>query len=235
MSCALAWSIKMSTRLTPACLQSLGLPADFAGVVWRQAEQTVSHWSGGSTRQLAIAPADSELALRNFRWRFSSASVEQDGAFSAFAGYQRLLMLRDSVGLQLVVDQHQLQLAAPSYLARFSGNAQTYGRLTAGPVTDLNLIFANDLQGGLGRVTRLHWPDCQLCWQAPAQPRLWLILANTALTVQQEHRMWQLLQGDLAVVAGRFSLLQPESPLHEVVSAEVSPAHSLAWLGWLSC
>lgn len=223
----------MAQPFSAAELQLFGLPADFSGLILRQAEQTVSHWAGGSTRQLAIAPLHSELAQRNFRWRFSTASVEQDGAFSTFAGYQRLLMLREGHALQLSVEQHQLQLNGPAYLARFNGAANTMGRLLAGPVSDLNLIFANDLQGGLCRLTRASLDDEQY-WQAGAKPRLWLILANTPLTITGRDQHWQLQAGDVAVLPGGFRLALNTVPA-DAAPGPVTGNDTLAWLGWLSC
>lgn len=224
----------MVQPLTAVALQSLGLPADFSAVILRQAEQTVSHWSGGSTRQLAIAPADSELAQRNFRWRFSAASVEQDGAFSAFAGYQRLLMLREGYGLQLTVEQHQLQLNGPTYLARFSGSASTTGRLLAGPVGDLNLIFASDLQGGLSRLIHPQCLDGEQFWQGIEQARLWLILANRPLTLTLPDQQWQLQRGDVAVLHGWFSLTPAAKPA-TAEPEQIGDDETLGWLGWLCC
>ncbi|MBU1439508.1 MAG: HutD family protein, partial [Gammaproteobacteria bacterium] len=68
------------------------------------AQMPVSQWAGGSTRQLAIYPADATVAAQNFHWRFSSATVLQDGAFTAFPKHQRLLALRQGAGFVLRVD-----------------------------------------------------------------------------------------------------------------------------------
>lgn len=215
-------------------LSRLGLAATFRGEVFPLAQQLVSQWSGGSSRQLAIAPADSQLALRNFRWRFSTATVAQDGAFSTFTGYQRLLMLRGHGAVKLSVAQQQFTLCNEAYLARFSGSAETSAQLLDGPVEDLNLIVAPDLQAGLSRLTLSQCHGRR--WSAPAAKRLWLLLANTALTIRHLEQTFQLAQGDVAVLPAHFDVECLALDLVRQPAALQSPPlnETLAWLGWLS-
>ena len=62
------------------------------------AAMPVSQWAGGETRQLAIFPQSATVAAQDFQWRFSSATVLQDGAFTQFPKHQRLLALRHGAG-----------------------------------------------------------------------------------------------------------------------------------------
>lgn len=51
-----------------------------------------SSWSGGTTTQLAIAPAGADYGARDFLWRLSSATVElEQSDFTALPDYRRLI------------------------------------------------------------------------------------------------------------------------------------------------
>ena len=56
---------------------------------------------GGTTQEVACNPGGSSAA---FDWRLSLADVGQDGAFSAFTGYQRILTVLEGRGIELTVD-----------------------------------------------------------------------------------------------------------------------------------
>jgi environmental stress-induced protein Ves len=114
-----------------------------------KAQQQRSDWTGGSTLQLQIHPADATLAERNFAWRLSSAMVNQGGAFSQFQGFGRWLGVRRGAGLSLEIDNHRLDVREKSHMLWFSGNANTTAELVDGPVVDINLILAAGWQGGM--------------------------------------------------------------------------------------
>ncbi len=126
------------------------------------AAQSVSLWAGGETRQLAISPPAATVAAQNFHWRFSSATVRQDGVFSHFPQHQRLLALRQGAGFVLHVDAHQQHLSSQQQVLRFAGSADCRATLSAGPVVDINLMLDATLQANLWsqRLTcqQLHWP-----------------------------------------------------------------------------
>ena len=55
-------------------------------------DYTVSHWSGGTTTQLAIWPPEAKYADRDFLWRISSATVElEESDFTPLPDYERLI------------------------------------------------------------------------------------------------------------------------------------------------
>lgn len=114
-----------------------------------KAQQQRSDWTGGSTLQLQIHPADATLAERNFAWRLSSATVNQGGAFSQFQGFGRWLGVRRGAGLSLEIDNHRLDVREKSHMLWFSGDAKTSAELLDGPVVDINLILAAGWQGGM--------------------------------------------------------------------------------------
>jgi len=113
------------------------------------ASMPVSIWAGGETRQLAIFPQHASVAAQDFQWRFSSATVLQNGAFTQFPNHQRLLALRQGAGFCLQVDAQQLLVSSPLQVLRFAGKARTEATLTAGAIVDVNLMVDASLQANL--------------------------------------------------------------------------------------
>lgn len=181
-----------------------------SGRLIKAADQPLSQWAGGETRQLAIEPAGSSLAARDFSWRFSSAIVLQDGAFSDFTGYWRYLAVREGCGLQLRVDAQQISLQNQHQLASFAGHARASGFLLAGPVRDLNLIHDCNWQGGLYPVqlTAGQWQQVDV-----ASATQLLIYADDVaagegeLLVRQARQQWSLQSGDLLLAEGNSAEL----------------------------
>jgi environmental stress-induced protein Ves len=94
---------------------------------------------GGSTTEIAIAPADA--SLDSFDWRVSMARVASDGPFSNFAGIDRTLAVVRGSGLVLTIGKAALvTLSTKTEPVRFAGDTPTSARLTAGEITDLNVM-----------------------------------------------------------------------------------------------
>ncbi len=92
----------------------------------------------GHTTELAISEGGS---LDNFDWRLSIASVENDGDFSNFAGYQRNLVLIEGNGLTLDHRNGDVDnLTSLLDIARFDGGCNTYGALVNGGIKDFNIM-----------------------------------------------------------------------------------------------
>ena len=101
---------------------------------------TATPWKsgGGVTRQIACFPEGSDLT--NFDWRISTAEVSQDGAFSRFEGIDRRLYILDGAGLELRLGTaHVRRLRAHEHID-FAGEAEVFGALIDGPVSDLNIM-----------------------------------------------------------------------------------------------
>ena len=99
---------------------------DLIPIPWRN--------GGGITREVA--------ALEDpvgFAWRISIADVAQSGAFSAFHGIDRVLVLCRGTGMVVDVDgePHRLGLFDSVH---FSGDAVTSATLPYGPTVDLNVM-----------------------------------------------------------------------------------------------
>lgn len=90
---------------------------------------------GGVTHEIARR-ADG----RGLIWRLSVAEVGADGPFSAFPGMTRILTVIEGAGMVLEAPDTVLA-ARPREPVRFSGDLPIFGRLTGGPLRDLNVIF----------------------------------------------------------------------------------------------
>ena len=106
---------------------------------------------GGITRNIALATFEDTTA-----WRLSRADVGQDGAFSSFAGLERILTVVSNTGMELLHADGVLD-ADPWHPLRFGGGLDITSRLKDGPLTDLNLMFDPTLCEGT--VTTVQGPS----------------------------------------------------------------------------
>jgi environmental stress-induced protein Ves len=94
---------------------------------------------GGSTTEIAIGPA--AASFDDFDWRVSMARVASDGPFSDFPGIDRTLAVVKGNGLVLTVGSNApVTLSDATDPVRFPGDTPTSARLTAGAITDLNVM-----------------------------------------------------------------------------------------------
>jgi len=115
--------------------------------VLRAADYRRMRWKngGGWTTELAAQPPAGDDAAAAFDWRISIADIESDGAFSTFAGCDRWIALLEGIGMELTIDAADpVRLDQRLRFTRFAGEAQTRGRLLAGPVRDFNVIVRRD-------------------------------------------------------------------------------------------
>jgi environmental stress-induced protein Ves len=190
----------------------------------RPEQMMLSHWAGGSTRQLAISPPGATVAAQDFHWRFSSATVLQNGQFSRFVAHQRLLALRQGVGMVLQIDQQTAVLSHPQQCVRFAGAANSSATLLAGAVTDINLMLAKDWQGNLWAEPLA--PDWQRLQFARPQLCTLLCYADEAaveielITENQQQYHWQLALGE----ALQLTHLSQHSHLSLRLTSSMPPA-----------
>lgn len=101
-------------------------------------QSIISNWSGGSTTQLYIYPANATLQELNFDIRISTAVIEVESSdFTKFKGYQRIIFPLEGI-LTLQHDQNKAYQLQPFELATFNGESDTTGQ---GKVIDFNVIF----------------------------------------------------------------------------------------------
>lgn len=105
--------------------------------VTRRGELQSSHWSGGTTTQLAIFPTDADYAARNFTWRVSSARVDVlESVFTSLPGVKRTLMVLDG-RLALTHEGHHGSNLGVFEQDSFLGDWTTR---SLGRVTDFNVM-----------------------------------------------------------------------------------------------
>ncbi len=93
---------------------------------------------GGSTTEIAIAPAGAHLD--DFEWRVSLATIAQDGPFSAFPGIDRSLALVDGDGVLLDFGDERFVLSPSEPLIEFAGEDAVHATVTGQHTTDFNVM-----------------------------------------------------------------------------------------------
>jgi uncharacterized protein len=100
-------------------------------------------WSGGSTTELCIRPIDSSFAERNFDFRLSIATVEQEQTvFTSMPGYTRTLLLL-SGELSLIHSESEIICLKPGGVHTFSGEP-AIGCIGTG--VDFNVICSSSVK-----------------------------------------------------------------------------------------
>ena len=108
------------------------LPASArAAVPWKN--------GGGITREVARDVQSGSDGT--FRWRVSIAEVSKEGPFSRFPGYRRIISVIRGQGMELREAGRGATVLQPFHPYAFDGDADVYGALPSGPVSDLNVIF----------------------------------------------------------------------------------------------
>jgi environmental stress-induced protein Ves len=99
----------------------------------------------GETLELALHPPEASFERGDFAWRISRARVEEDGPFSEFAGFDRILVVVEGDGIVLAhgeaAPRARLRRFEPY---RFAGEWPTRGELVRGGIADFNVITRRD-------------------------------------------------------------------------------------------
>lgn len=93
----------------------------------------------GQTDEIAIHPANASLERGDFLWRISSARVEHDSAFSIFPDHNRILLVIEGDGVNLV-QSHTNHSLSPLEPFEFGGEIETRAHLKYGSIRDLNVF-----------------------------------------------------------------------------------------------
>ena len=141
--------------------------ADYPRMPWKN--------GGGTTQEVARNPGDGSAA---FEWRLSIADVAQDGGFSAFNGYQRIITVLEGRGIQLTVDGREQTPLTPRQAYAFAGDARVDCRLLDGAIQDFNLIYAPQRYQA-----RLQWASGPLVFHSAA-PTVLVLNAGSELVVR---------------------------------------------------
>ncbi|MFN0243109.1 MAG: HutD family protein [Planctomycetota bacterium] len=122
---------------------------DFRHLPWKNGR--------GVTEELALWPPHATFQRGDFDWRVSRAAIDENGPFSAFPGFDRILVVTAGRGLALTHGRD----AARAYVRPlepylFSGDWPTSGELDGGPVADLNVLVRRDRHRADVQVSRLR-------------------------------------------------------------------------------
>ncbi|MER5274447.1 HutD family protein [Streptomyces sp. NPDC002809] len=111
--------------------------------ILRAAGRTPVAWrnGGGTTREIVASPG---ATADGFDWRVSLADVAADGPFSVFPGVDRTLTVVEGAGMDLMVGGEHHIVDEPYWPHDFPGDLETDGRLLAGPVVNLNVMYRRD-------------------------------------------------------------------------------------------
>lgn len=106
--------------------------------VIKKKDLSISNWSGGTTTQLSIYPENQLYSDRNFLWRLSSATVDQDiSNFTALPQYNRILMILEG-RLELNHNNKEIINLNSFDQNEFDGGNNTIAK---GKVVDFNLMM----------------------------------------------------------------------------------------------
>ena len=140
-----------------------------------QTDYSLSRWSGGTTTQVAIMPADAVYARRDFLWRISSAGVElEESDFTALPDYDRWISTVQGE-MRLTHNGGPVISLSPYQVHAFDGGADTH---SWGQCTDFNLMLRKGLAAGELRPVRLTPGSTETvtCQMETAFPRAALLL-----------------------------------------------------------
>lgn len=150
----------------------------------------------GTTNELAVEPRGSSVERGDFRWRISRSRVAEHGAFSAFSGYERILVLLDGGALSLEHGEHAPRARVRTLEPyRFSGAWLTQATLLGAPASDFNVIYRPELVNVDVEVLRVGMRRARLTLDAS---RAFLHLPSGAAVarITGEEEPWRLESGD---------------------------------------
>ncbi len=189
----------------------------------RAADYVESHWSGGSTCQMAIFPANAAYADRDFIWRLSSATVElAESDFTPLPAYQRLIATL-SGEIKLAHDGGEAFSLSPFVVHAFDGGVATHSQ---GQCTDFNIMVRKPACSGNLQALKLT---------ANSQVSLYPAVDSTADNSQQHWAIVYCYQGSvLCRVSGQEltltaneTLLLDEADAHQLLELHAQTASEL--------
>jgi uncharacterized protein len=145
---------------------------------------------GGVTHEIARSDEGGEPD-----WRISLATIDRDGPFSDFAGYDRSIVPLDGAGFELSFDDGRVVVLDRTGVPfRFAGEKKVQCRLLGGRSRDLNAMtlrarWQHD-------VTAIALSQSETTYNAPAESFLFFVGAST---VSRETEALDLGDGDTLV------------------------------------
>ena len=123
--------------------------------IYKEENFKISKWSGGSTKELAIFPENSDYIERDFIWRLSSATVDmEESTFTRLPDYDRVLLVLE--GETVLVHGSERSVS----LKKFEQDSFDGGIATKsfGKITDYNLMMKKGCEGGIELISVKNEP-----------------------------------------------------------------------------
>ena len=112
----------------------------------KKEDYKVSNWSGGKTTELFIYPKNACYADRNFDWRISAATVEDEKSiFTNLPGIKRQIIITEGKTILEHKEQYKITLN-PFEKDIFMGEWET---ISYGKASDFNLMTSKACSGNL--------------------------------------------------------------------------------------
>lgn len=162
----------------------------------------------GTTEEIAIGPDGASFEGGDFDWRVSRAAVTEDGPFSEFAGYDRVIVALGGEGLTLSHDgAASVRTVGPLEPYAFRGEWRTTATLRGGPVPDFNVMTRRgaataevDVLRGARHGVALRKGSTIVAPLGPAR-------------IVADRRTFELAAGDVLVVH------DPDAPMHVTIAS----------------
>jgi environmental stress-induced protein Ves len=118
--------------------------------------QKVSKWTGGTTTELLIFPANAEVSKQNFDYRISTAHVlVEKSEFTSFPSFNRKLAILEGK-LKIQHNQSKWYELGVGEQSEFKGDWETRSE---GQVVDFNVIYSDKYQTSIFWLTQLKEDD----------------------------------------------------------------------------
>ncbi len=153
-------------------------------------------WSGGTTKELFIFPAEANYSQRNFQFRLSTATVETETSdFTSLPGISRKLMIL-SGNISLHHEGHYSKQLNKFDTDSFEGDWKTS---SVGKCTDFNLMTSGNTTGEIYSMTiknqgsNIHSIKKNADW-------LFIYIPTGKISTHIDHEISILHKGDLLVL-----------------------------------
>lgn len=115
-------------------------------ILYRESNYSISNWTGGKTKELAIFPYDCNYLNRDFIWRLSSATIEtEESDFSKLPDYDRVIMVLEG-NVVLTYDGTKTVRLKELEQDSFDGGWKTK---SYGKIRDFNLMVRKGSDGAI--------------------------------------------------------------------------------------
>lgn len=168
-------------------------------------QQKTSKWTGGTTNEIYIYPVESLYGERNFKWRISSAKIEEEhSTFTSLPGISRLIMVIEGKLLLKHEGHHNAELS-PFEQDSFSGEWTT---ISSGKVIDFNLMLTQGYKGSLESISfykgevkdiSLHNNENDPEEYSQIIEAFYVVTGNIQICTGMKEKT-SLFQGDIAIV-----------------------------------